>query len=107
MGTPLYDTIMMDNAVTHLGKATECATPIVYMGVAHSVNNGLWLIMMCHVGPSTVTNVSWWEILITGKAMHVWEEKEMATHSNILPWGIPWTQEPVGLQFMGLQKSRT
>ena len=25
-------------------------------------------------------------------------EKEMATHSNILPWEIPWTEEPGGLQ---------
>ena len=27
----------------------------------------------------------------------------MATHSNILAWKIPWTEEPDGLQFMGLQ----
>ena len=33
----------------------------------------------------------------------VWEdtlEKEMATHSSILAWKIPWTEEPDGLQFM-------
>ena len=33
-----------------------------------------------------------------------WEdplEKGMATHSSILAWGIPWTEEPGGLQFMG------
>ena len=29
-------------------------------------------------------------------------EKEMATHSNILAWRIPWTKEPGGLQSMGL-----
>ena len=28
-------------------------------------------------------------------------EKEMATHSSILAWRIPWTQEPVWLQSMG------
>ena len=33
-------------------------------------------------------------------------EKEMATHSNILAWKIPWTQEPGGLQYMGLQRAR-
>ena len=27
-------------------------------------------------------------------------EKEMATHSSILAWEIPWTEEPGGLQFM-------
>ena len=31
-------------------------------------------------------------------------EKEMATHSNILAWEIPWTEEPGGLQIMGSQK---
>ena len=35
-----------------------------------------------------------------------WEdalEEEMATHANILAWRIPWTEEPDGLQTMGLQ----
>ena len=31
-------------------------------------------------------------------------EEEMTTHYNILAWEIPWTEEPDGLQFMGLQK---
>ena len=33
-------------------------------------------------------------------------EKEMATHSSILAWEIPWTEEPGGLQSMGWQKSQ-
>ena len=39
-----------------------------------------------------------------------WEdplEEEMATHSSILAWRIPWTEEPGGLQSMGLQESDT
>ena len=32
--------------------------------------------------------------------------KEMATHSSILAWKIPWTEEPVRLQSMGLQRVR-
>ena len=31
-------------------------------------------------------------------------EKEMATHSSILAWKIPWTEEPGKLQSMGLQR---
>ena len=34
-------------------------------------------------------------------------EKEMATHSSILAWRIPWTEEPGRLQSMGWQKSQT
>ena len=36
-----------------------------------------------------------------------WEdplEKEMATHSSILAWKIPWTEESGGLQSMGSQR---
>ena len=31
-------------------------------------------------------------------------EEDMATHSSILAWRIPWTEEPGGLQSMGLQR---
>ena len=31
-------------------------------------------------------------------------EKGMATHSSILAWRIPWTEEPGGLQSIGLQR---
>ena len=37
-----------------------------------------------------------------------WEdllEKEMATHSGILAWTIPWTEKPGGLQCMGSQRT--
>ena len=31
-------------------------------------------------------------------------EKEMATHSSILAWRIPWTEEPGGLRSTGVQR---
>ena len=39
-----------------------------------------------------------------------WEDspkKEMATHTSILAWEIPWTEEPGGLQSTGFQKNWT
>ena len=33
-------------------------------------------------------------------------EEEMATHSSILVWRTPWTEEPGGLQATGLQRGR-
>ena len=39
-----------------------------------------------------------------------WEdplEKEMATHSTILDWDIPWSEEPGRMQYMGWQESDT
>ena len=38
-----------------------------------------------------------------------WEdhlEKEMAAHSSVSAWEIPWTEEPDGLQSMGSQRIR-
>ena len=34
-------------------------------------------------------------------------EMETATHSNILAWETPWTEEPGDLQSMGVTKSQT
>ena len=31
-------------------------------------------------------------------------EKDMVTHSSILVWRLPWTEEPDGLQFIGFQR---
>ena len=39
-----------------------------------------------------------------------WEdllEKGLATYSSVLAWRIPWTEEPGGLQSMGVTKSQT
>ena len=44
------------------------------------------------------------EILILSLGQEDPLEKDMATHSSILAWKIPWTEEPVRLQSMGLQR---
>ena len=59
--------------------------------VAQSVNS------LPAMRESWVQSLGWVDLL----------EKEMATHSHILAWKIPWTEEPGGLQSMGLQESDT
>ena len=55
----------------------------------------------------TVKNLpAMWEIWVRSLGGEDPLEKEMATHSSTLAWRIPWTQEPDGLQFMGLQRVR-
>ena len=44
-----------------------------------------------------------WETWVQSLGQEDPLEKEMATHSSILAWKIPWTEEPGRLQFMGLQ----
>ena len=45
-----------------------------------------------------------WEIWIRSLGWEDPLEKEMATHSSILAWKIPWTEEPGGLQFRQSQE---
>ena len=45
-----------------------------------------------------------WETWVQSLGQEDPLEKEMATHSSILAWRIPWTEEPGGLQSMGLQR---
>ena len=47
-----------------------------------------------------------WETWVRSLSREDPLEKEMATHSSILAWRIPWTEEPAGLQSTGSQ-SRT
>ena len=47
-----------------------------------------------------------WETWVESLGQEDLLEKEMATHSSILAWRIPWTEEPAGLQSIGLQRVR-
>jgi len=46
------------------------------------------------------------EMLVRSLGQEVPPEKEVDTHSRILAWRIPWTEETAGLQFMGSQMVR-
>ena len=48
-----------------------------------------------------------WETWVQSLGQEDPLEKGMATHSSVLAWRISWTEEPGGLQSMGLQKSWT
>ena len=45
-----------------------------------------------------------WKTQVRSLGQEDHPEKGMATHSNILAWRIPWTEEPGGLQSIGLQR---
>ena len=47
-----------------------------------------------------------WETQVRSLGQEDPLEKEMATHSSILAWKIPWTEEPGGLQSVGSQRVR-
>ena len=45
-----------------------------------------------------------WETQVESLGQEDPMEREMATHSSSLAWRIPWTEEPGGLQSLGLQR---
>ena len=83
--------------------------------------NGVLKTATGKVAPSEITlRLPWW---LSGKSLPAvqetqemwvqslgWEdplEKEVVTHSSILTWRIPWTEEPGGLQPMGSHRDST
>ena len=48
-----------------------------------------------------------WETQVRSLGPENLVEKEMATHSSVLAQKIPWTEEPGGIQSMGVAKSQT
>ena len=55
----------------------------------------------------TVKNLpGMWETQVWSLGQEASLEKEMATHSSILAWRIPWTEDPAGLLSIGLQRVR-
>ena len=47
-----------------------------------------------------------WETQVQSRSWEDLLEKEMATHSSVLAWKMPWTEEPGRLQSMGSQRVR-
>ena len=98
--------------------------PLQYSCLEKSKDRGArWVTVCPGVAESDMTNttfpwLSWWFrwqriCLQCGRSgFNPWVrkipgEEEMATHSSILTWETPWTEEPGGLQFMGSVKSQT
>ena len=53
--------------------------------------------------PAMWENSAVWETLVQSLGQEDFLEEEMATHSRVLVWRVPWTQKPGGLPSMGSQ----
>ena len=100
-GIITYQHIMSGNQKRSAQKTLKCFT----WGEASIFS---WIICVLDVGHGQYRNPP------TMQETHVWFlgsedplEKEMATHSSIPAWKIPWAEDPGGLQSMGLQESET
>ena len=86
-----------------------------YLVLCPQVRRGLTHILLANTYPAARASL----VAQTGKSLPVvWEtwvrslgredplEKRTATHSSVLTWRIPWTEEPGGRQSMGSQRVR-
>ena len=73
-------------------------SPLQYSCLENPMDEGAWRATVSGVARSR-TRLSNFTFTFHFPAL----EKEMATHSSILAWRIPWTEEPGGLQSMGSQ----
>ena len=64
---------------------------------------GLYSPIMGFPGGSVVKNLPALEMWVQSLGREDPPEKDMVTHSSIHAWGIPWTEEPGGPYFIGLQ----
>ena len=76
-------------------------------GKAQLVNSIFFILIRASLVAQMVKNLpAIWETWVQSLGQEDPLEKEMATHSSILAWRIPWIEEPGGLQFMGSQRVR-
>ena len=93
---------MLYNVV--LISAIQQQQSILYILVFVFVFNLESLIRVSLVAQLVKSLPALWESWVQSLAWEHPLEKEMATHSSILVWRIPWTEEPRGLQSMGSQR---
>ena len=80
--------------------------PLQYSCLENPMDGGTFLhILWASLVAQTVKNLPvMQETQVQSRDREAPMEKGMATHSSILPWRIPWTEEPGGLQSMKLQR---
>ena len=117
--------------IIHLSKLYRMYRTNFHLGAVHNVNYRLWVIIICQCSfisytKTCVGNVDNEQgyvpvaslVTQTGKnLLAMWEvwvrflgwddplEKGKATHSSILAWRVPWTEEPGGLQSMEFHRA--
>ena len=95
---PLLDNCVELSVISGKGNGT----PLQYSCLENPVDRGAWLAAVHGVAKSR-TQLSDFTFTFYFHAL----EKEMATHSNILAWRIPGTEEPNGLLSVGVAESDT
>ena len=74
--------------------------------MAEGYHEKYWVLEQILVAQRVKHLPAMWETWVQSLGWEVPLEKEMATHSSILAWRIPWTEQPERLQSMGSRRVR-
>ena len=101
---------MQETRVQSLGREDLQWQPLQYSCLENSMDRGVWWATVQGVSGAspvaqTVKNLpAMQETLVQSLGREDTLEKDMATHTSILAWKIPWTEGPGRLQFIGSQR---
>ena len=93
---------LQDASAEPLGSLWPSTSPICVSVIAYSLH----LFPSGSVGKESSCHEEMLKTQVPSLSQENPMEKGMASHSGILAWRIPWTEEPGGLQFMGSQRVR-
>ena len=80
-------------------------TSLILKTTLIKVENNIYQMLLCALVAQSVKDLSaTWETWVSSLGWEDPLEKEMATHSSIPAWEIPWTEEPGGLQSRASQR---
>ena len=82
--------------------ASSCTVLLYFSRYCKIINVFWWVCFLCIIWVTLLQYGAIWLIVLVGYLREDPLEKGMATHSSTLAWRIPWTEEPGGLQSMGL-----
>ena len=110
-----WNKITKDHSYLHIGKSRAVVKDPGFQvrrsgfkfqaGISFSEIQFTYHIKWASLVAQTVKSLpAMWETQVQALGWEDPLEKEMATHSSILAWKIPWTEEPGELQFMGSQR---
>ena len=85
--------------INYLFNTWHCGKSIEFYKLFYWLTNNLYFILYFGFEKCLLVFDKWMQL-----CNHTSLEEEMATHSSILPWEIPWTEEAGGLQSMGSQR---
>ena len=96
---------IMENLSIILAQSHRLVFQSIHFSVVRHDSFQIYVIFL--MGLKNLFHIGCFGLFCFFQSTRIYWEKAVAPHSNTLAWKIPWTEEPGGLQSLGVAKSRT